>query len=79
MKTTLLLAAAALAFAACRKPAPKVEEKTDAAAPAPAPAAPQRVDANPVHGGDLIKKAQGAAATMNNDVKQGEKANDVGN
>lgn len=81
MKILLAAVAAALVFAACRK-GPKYEEpkqseaapaapaETPAAAPAPAQ---EPVRANPTYGGDLIRKAQGAAASANGQVQQEQK------
>jgi hypothetical protein len=83
MKLALAVAAAVLVFAACRK-GPKYEEpkqseaapaETPAAAAAPAPAQ-EPVRANPTYGADLIRKAQGAAASANGQVRQ-EQTTDV--
>lgn len=76
MKTLLAVCAVALLCAACRK-GPKYEEpKQSEAAPA-APAAPapaqEPIRANPTYGGDLIRKAQGAAASANGQVQQEQK------
>lgn len=81
MKTLLAVAAVALLSAGCRK-GPKYEEPKQSeaapAAPAEAPAAApapaqEPVRANPTYGGDLIRKAQGAAAAGNGQVQQEQK------